>query len=86
MTPLPTAPEKPAFGEPCNGCGFCCASEVCEVGRAMFGSDQPAPCPAMTFKSGRFLCGAIAMADDMGADHGLLLRLKMGIGIGCDSD
>lgn len=52
----------------------------------MFGEAQPAPCPAMTFKEGRFWCGAIDMADDMSPAYGLVLRLKMGIGMGCDSD
>jgi len=26
------APAKPALGEPCNGCGVCCAAEPCPVG------------------------------------------------------
>lgn len=26
------APEKPREGEPCNGCGVCCASEPCPLG------------------------------------------------------
>lgn len=86
MTPLQMAPEKPAYGEPCNGCGYCCASEVCEVGLAMFGKQQTAPCPAMTFRDGRFRCGAVDMADEMSPAYGLMLRLKMGIGIGCDSE
>jgi hypothetical protein len=25
------APQKPAAGMPCNGCGVCCASEPCPV-------------------------------------------------------
>ena len=26
------APAKPAPGQPCNGCGVCCAAEPCPVG------------------------------------------------------
>lgn len=26
------APPKPAEGQPCNGCGICCASEPCPLG------------------------------------------------------
>lgn len=26
------APDKPAAGQPCNGCGVCCASEPCPAG------------------------------------------------------
>src|SRR3954464_9020189 len=28
----PAAPPKPPLGQPCNGCGVCCASEPCPVG------------------------------------------------------
>ena len=83
--PLPTAPEKPKQGSPCNGCGYCCAAEVCSVGQAIYGRDQLAPCPAMRFREDRFWCGAVDMADELGPIDGLLLRLKLGIGIGCDS-
>src|SRR6185436_20633224 len=26
------APPKPAVGQPCNGCGVCCAAEPCPLG------------------------------------------------------
>jgi hypothetical protein len=83
--PLTTAPDKPEFGSPCNGCGVCCSAEVCGVGKAIYGEAQPAPGPAMRFTAGRFWCGAVAMADDLGPAYGLALRLKLGIGVGCDS-
>jgi hypothetical protein len=86
MIPLQmqTAPEKPAKGEPCNGCGFCCAAEVCRVGTALHGENVEAPCPSMEFRDGRFWCGAVRLADEMGM--GDILRFHMGIGMGCDSD
>lgn len=85
-TALPMhAPEKPRHGEPCNGCGYCCASEVCDVGRAMHG-DVPAPCPSMAWGDGRLVCNAVRMADELGPVYSLALRLKMGVGLGCDSD
>jgi hypothetical protein len=28
----PDAPPKPAYGQPCNGCGVCCLDEPCPVG------------------------------------------------------
>ncbi len=28
----PDAPPKPATGQPCNGCGPCCAAEPCPLG------------------------------------------------------
>ncbi len=80
------APEKPRFGEPCNGCGFCCASEVCKVGLAMFGDDTPAPCPAMVYSDGRFWCGIVEAADATAPGPATFLRLLLGVGLGCDSE
>jgi hypothetical protein len=79
------APEKPAFGSPCNGCGLCCALEVCKVGVVVFGKDVAAPCPAMQFESGRFRCGVVQMSDALGGPGAILLRQQMGIAHGCDS-
>ncbi|MES2888848.1 MAG: hypothetical protein V4739_12680 [Pseudomonadota bacterium] len=31
----PKAPAKPAWGAPCNGCGVCCLSEPCPIGRVL---------------------------------------------------
>lgn len=31
LTLYAAAPPKPAAGEPCNGCGLCCAAERCPV-------------------------------------------------------
>jgi hypothetical protein len=84
--PLATAPNKPKRGEPCNGCGYCCAAEVCEVGLALCGPETPAPCPLMEFDGAAFRCGAVRLADEMSPAHGVLLRLKMGIGVGCDAN
>lgn len=81
---LETAPEKPRKGEPCNGCGFCCAAEVCEIGLAAMGPDTQAPCPAMEFSEGRFWCGIVKAEDELGVFP--LVRLMLGIGKGCDAD
>jgi hypothetical protein len=87
MTALPIhAPEMPGYMQPCNGCGYCCAAEVCEVGKALHGEEQSAPCPSMRFRAGRFWCDAVALADEISPEHGFFLRLKMGIGVGCDCD
>lgn len=80
---LADAPAKPRWGSPCNGCGACCAAEVCRVGLAVYG-DVPAPCPGMTFRAGRFWCEPVELADRL--DWGWFLRLTIGIGVGCDMD
>lgn len=62
------APGKPKKGQPCNGCGYCCAAELCAIGKQIFvnggklieGDDDepvPGPCPAMEFVGGKFICG-----------------------------
>jgi hypothetical protein len=49
---------KPKFGEPCNGCGKCCAAELCEVADRIF-PGAVAPCPALEWRDGRSWCGLI---------------------------
>lgn len=39
-------PVKPTYGLPCNGCGWCCASEPCGIAREFIGADGEGPCPA----------------------------------------
>lgn len=79
---LPILP-KPRFGEPCNGCGYCCKQEVCEVGKAVFGENAPAPCPGLEVKAGRYICSLFELASE---EHRLFLMWRMGIGMGCDSE
>lgn len=50
--------EKPALGQPCNGCGHCCRSEVCALGiRA--GVSQQTPCSALVAMDGQYRCGLL---------------------------
>ena len=51
---------KPAFNAPCNGCGYCCATEPCKLAREYI-PDQPeeGPCRAMEYEDGRFVCGMV---------------------------
>ncbi|MGI4777126.1 MAG: hypothetical protein ACRYGA_03255 [Janthinobacterium lividum] len=55
------APPKPAFGEPCNGCGVCCASEPCPIG-AILRKRLHGTCAALEFTddAGRYGCGLVA--------------------------
>ena len=54
------APAKPALGEPCNGCGVCCAAEPCPVSLALLWPHQ-APCKALIWHDveNRYLCGMV---------------------------
>ncbi len=85
--------KKPAYGSPCNGCGWCCQQEVCSIGRMVFGGAIDAvvegPCPALTEKDGRFLCGVVIaeqeMLDEAGSKEIPRVPGMLGIGWGCDS-
>jgi len=54
------APDQPAEGQPCNGCGVCCALETCPVGRLRFLQKQ-GPCPALEWSAdeSRYRCGLL---------------------------
>jgi hypothetical protein len=55
------SPLKPAEGEPCNGCGVCCALETCPAGRLRF-LQRRGPCPALVWsgEQTRYHCGLLA--------------------------
>lgn len=67
MSPIPLIdgtdgtrlPVKPPTGSPCNGCGYCCASEPCGIAREFIGAGEEGPCPALEHEGGRFVCGMI---------------------------
>lgn len=84
-----TAPEKPPVGHPCNGCGFCCASEPCLVSQGVFGIGLDyGPCPALEWGEGRFWCGLLRSPEAYGMEGAEpLLRQLLGvdIGAGCDA-
>ncbi len=60
------APAKPAAGQPCNGCGVCCAAEPCPVGVLLSRRTRGA-CVALTWHgpSQTYRCGAIARASEL---------------------
>ena len=89
------APLKPAVGEPCNGCGVCCAAEPCPVGvfvllqfrgrcRALLWQPEP----------GRYVCGMVVRPAEylrwlparLGPWAGRLFARRIAAGRGCDTD
>lgn len=91
-------PIKPAFGAPCNGCGYCCQTEACELSRKFLDSDK-APCIALEQDGGRYYCGLVrdpgrylglpdegwrhaAAREVLSHEFAFALRL----GAGCDSE
>lgn len=56
------APAKPLPGAPCNGCGVCCAAQLCPAAQLFFfrQCNEP-PCPALTWQpeAQRYVCGLL---------------------------
>lgn len=82
---LPLLPNKPRFKEPCNGCGQCCALQLCEAGRIVHG-DIEGPCPslAMSRDRTRTVCALVEMEIDAGMEP--ILQQVLGIGLGCSME
>lgn len=77
--------RKPKLGEACNGCGLCCAMEVCYLGREAFGLKKyETPCPAMVFSDNKVRCGLVVA--EKSAELSPILHNALGIGRGCDAD
>lgn len=83
-------PQKPKFGTACNGCGICCALELCEAGKIVFlGASAPCPALKLTPDGSRTYCELVAfekvaMEEIPGMQP--LLQLALGIGVGCTMD
>jgi len=89
------SPDKPAFGSPCNGCGLCCAAELCPLGRVMF-RHKSGPCPALVWRAEekRHVCGLATeparhlprLPGFLAPIFARLARRWIAAGSGCDSD
>jgi hypothetical protein len=55
-----TAPPKPAWAEPCNGCGVCCAYAPCPVG-ILISKRRTGACSALEWvnQESRYRCGML---------------------------
>ena len=55
------APRKPAYGEPCNGCGVCCLAAPCPLGMLLSRRTQGA-CAALAWDDAKavYRCGALS--------------------------
>lgn len=71
------APEKPAVGQPCNGCGVCCALETCPLARLRFWQ-RHGPCPALLWQA-----EAVSDATTGGDNRHLPHENRYGCGLLC---
>lgn len=91
MIPLPPFEiiQKPREGLPCNGCGWCCHTEVCAIGQAAFKlKPTQTPCPGMIFEDNRVKCGLVIAENIILSEkpeRKPLIQEALGIGKGCDS-
>lgn len=76
-------PNKSKFGAPCSGCGTCCGSEICVIGREAF-PDAEAPCPGLIYTDNRLWCKLVIIEQLNGMNPEIASAL--GIGRGCCSD
>jgi hypothetical protein len=89
-----TAPDKPAWGSTCNGCGVCCLAEPCPAGR-VFTLRWRGACRLLTWDSSerRYRCGLMAAGSIRAVRPAWLARWIerrarrwIAAGSGCDSD
>ena len=86
---------KPAYGLPCNGCGYCCAEEPCASAREHIPNHLgEGACVALEREDDRFVCGMIRrpghymqLPSDWADVHlGGIFAAALGAGRGCDAD
>ncbi|SDI39904.1 hypothetical protein [Propionivibrio dicarboxylicus] len=88
----PAAPEKPAYGAPCNRCGVCCAAEPCPIGRLLF-ARRRGQCPALDWDGSTYACALIVAPErhltwlPKGLRHiaARVFARSISAGKGCDS-
>lgn len=80
--------DKPAYGQPCNGCGLCCLEELCPLGQIVFQRVR-GPCPALSASGGAMVCGLVAEPTRYRPGDAVSLAeaalMLIGAGVGCDA-
>jgi hypothetical protein len=78
----PRAPDKPAEGQACNGCGLCCLVAPCPLGM-LLSLRRRGACEALVWDEAddRYHCGALQGPGWWAS----LARRWIAAGIGCDA-
>ena len=75
-------PKKSKFGEPCSGCGTCCAAEICGIGKEAFPGVEDI-CPGLIYLDNRLWCKLILIEALVGLTD---IAEALGAGKGCCAD
>lgn len=61
LIPREIAARKPPHGSPCNRCGMCCMTSLCQLGQHIFRRErQPGPCPGLVPDGeGEYACDVV---------------------------
>ena len=71
--------DKPAFGSPCNHCGYCCLTEVCPIGQELTGV-KIGPCKLIVTNGGKHYCKLVlsgVLLDEVGVDKGCCAKTQI---------
>lgn len=81
--PVTELPRKPAFGDPCNGCGVCCVATACGIALDHIpGAVLGQPCPALEWEAGRSWCGMVRRP----ARYSPLIALAVAAGVTTEAE
>ncbi|WP_298151005.1 hypothetical protein [Flavobacterium sp.] len=75
--------KKPEHGKPCNGCGHCCISEVCSLGKEL---GDEVVCKALISNiAGSYSCGLVVdpygyLSDDQSTTWRKIDEIAPGVG------
>lgn len=75
-------PPKPKHGSPCNGCGLCCALEVCNAGEIAY-QTTTAPCPGLKIAPDGKRTYCELVVTEITHKMPPILQNLLGIGHGC---
>ena len=82
LHPVVRLPLKARWGTACNGCGLCCAKELCVAGEMAF-PGASAPCPALKIRGDGKSTYCQLVAIEIVAGLTPMLQEALGIGKGC---
>lgn len=69
--------NKPAFGDDCNHCGYCCLAGPCVVGSEITGKKY-GPCELLGTREEKYFCSLV--------DNSAMMGDIIGAGTGCCSE